>query len=77
MKSRDTIIFFAGLWAAAAGFGGCKPKTTMEKLQDKAEDVGHEMGQGMDHMKDSAQDAGHEIHQGMERAVDKAEKAAK
>lgn len=33
--------------AISTWFGACKPKTLTEKVQDKVEDAGHEMDQGV------------------------------
>ncbi|MBI5595801.1 MAG: hypothetical protein HY928_06895 [Elusimicrobia bacterium] len=63
MKTRQTIICLAGLLslggllALAGGLGACKPKTTMEKVEDKVQDAGHEMHQGMDRAADKVEKA--------------------
>jgi len=41
----------AGLFCLAAI--GCKPKTTSQKIEDKVEDAGHEINQGVERAKEN------------------------
>jgi len=39
------------------GFSACKPQTMGQKVQDKAEDAGHEVKQGAERVTENANDA--------------------
>ncbi len=43
---------------ATAGMFACQPKTTGEKIKDKAEDAQHETGQAIERAGDRVKDAG-------------------
>ena len=38
-------------------FVGCRPRTTSQKIEDKAEDAQHEINQGMERAKENVHDA--------------------
>lgn len=47
-------VLFAGLVATLAA---CKPQTTSQKIENAAEDAGHEIKQGAERAKENVEDA--------------------
>ena len=51
-------LLLLGLILAPVSFtGGCKPRTPAQKIEDKAEDVQHEIKQGAERTKENINDA--------------------
>jgi hypothetical protein len=60
MKMKTSGLFLLGLLAAGAfcvSSIGCKPKTTSQKIEDKAEDAQHEIKQGTERASENVEDA--------------------
>jgi hypothetical protein len=66
------LFLFIGLATVA---WGCKPRTASQKVEDKAEDVGHELGQSAErageNVKDAGAEAGRETREGAENVKKK------
>lgn len=54
-KRMSLAVLSAGVFALGAV--GCKPQTPAQKIEDKAEDVGHEINQGVERARENAQEA--------------------
>ena len=48
MENNNKLLLVLFLMLTGALAVGCKPKTVSEKVKDKVEDAGHEMGQGIE-----------------------------
>lgn len=55
MKNRRWWLLVLSVGIVASNLIGCKPRTTAQKIEDKAEDTKHEMDQGMERAKENTQ----------------------
>lgn len=57
MRNGRSVVWLMWPLALSTWFGACKPKTTAEKVQDKIEDTGHEIEQGVNRAEKRVKDA--------------------
>lgn len=57
MRIKTGTLSLVGLLALSIGLGACKPRTKVEKVENKFEDAKHEVKQGAERAGERVKDA--------------------